>query len=319
MNPTPTLSADTPSTREPTGSPSVRSFAVASRLASRRTVCTLAGVASLLVFAAPAGAAPPANDAFGAARSVQVPGQYTGSLAQASAEPGEPSHAGPGPHQSVWFRFRAARTGRVTIDTDGSHFDTTLGAYTGRDVSALEEIASNDDVGGTEDAEGDEDAGQDGPDPYSSVISFVARRGETYHVALDSFSEDEDGSYVLNISDGSIRGEGVTLAVDRGQTVRSVRSRGLDLVAGTRRPVTLGIELVVDRRTARRLGLRRQVIARTRGSVGHRGELPVNLVLTSAARRALANQRSLAAWVRLTLVESNAPNRVLQAPIRLRR
>lgn len=62
-------------------------------------------------------------------------------------EAGEPDHAGdPGGH-SVWFKWRAPRSGTLTVSTADSTFDTVLGVYTGSAVGSLTTVGSDDDSG----------------------------------------------------------------------------------------------------------------------------------------------------------------------------
>ncbi len=102
---------------------------------------------------APAGAAcgVPANDGYNHA---QVIGQgtmlATGTNCGASAETGEPGHAGQAAKASIWFSLQPTHrsAGRIYIATAGSDFDTRLGVYDSGHilVSDLIEVASNDDV-----------------------------------------------------------------------------------------------------------------------------------------------------------------------------
>ena len=125
------------------------------------------------------------------------------------------------------------------------------------------------------------------------------------------------GEFSLDVSDGSIAGKGVALAIAPDQTVDGVRARGLRMVVSTRRKVTVGIELRVSRRTARRLDLPGQVLGRTRGTLQPGQKLPATLRLSAAARQALAHELELRATARLTLLNSSAPNRTLEVPVRL--
>ena len=86
--------------------------------------------------------ASPPNDLFSNALTISgQSGRSTGSNIGATVETGEP---GLGTH-SVWWQWRAASSGAVTIDTAGSSFDTTLGVYTGTSVGALRTLAEDDD------------------------------------------------------------------------------------------------------------------------------------------------------------------------------
>ena len=60
----------------------------------RTTLGALGATALAFALAAPAHAAAPSNDDFGDALAVTAPGDYTGTIADATAEVFEPSHAG---------------------------------------------------------------------------------------------------------------------------------------------------------------------------------------------------------------------------------
>ena len=94
----------------------------------------------------------------------------TGTNAIATLEAGEPMHAGNAGGASVRWTWTAVADGNVTISTAGSNFDTVLGVYTGWDVSALIEVASND----------DESAGV-----TTSLVTFAAVAGTVYQIAVD--------------------------------------------------------------------------------------------------------------------------------------
>ena len=83
------------------------------------------------------------------------------------------------------------------------------------------------------------------------------------------------------------------------------------------RRVGVGIELKVSRATANRLGLKSRVLGTAQGPVNYNRSLPVDLRLTRAARRALADVEHLKATVRLEILRTDAPNRVLTVPVSL--
>lgn len=87
---------------------------------------------------------PARNDAFANAQILSgTNGSTLGYNRTATRESGEPAHAGnPGGH-SVWFRWTAPKSGRVTFDTGGSRFDTLLAAYAGDSPGALTPLAQN--------------------------------------------------------------------------------------------------------------------------------------------------------------------------------
>ncbi|MDJ0662712.1 MAG: Calx-beta domain-containing protein, partial [Crocosphaera sp.] len=109
----------------------------------------------------------------------------TGTNIGATGEAGEPNHADVStPINSVWWRWRANADGEVTLSTDGSDFDTTLGVYTGNSVSNLTTIVSNDDI-------------EEGIN-RSSLVTFSAIAGTTYQIAVDGW-DNRTGNINLDL------------------------------------------------------------------------------------------------------------------------
>ncbi len=102
----------------------------------------------------------------------------------ASAEVGEPNHAGENSTASVWWTWQAPAEGdQVAIfSTEGSTFDTILAVYTGSSLQQLVTIASNDDAEGV----------------YSRV-SFRFEPSKTYQIVIDGY-EGETGDARLSWS-----------------------------------------------------------------------------------------------------------------------
>lgn len=96
-------------------------------------------------------------------------GLVSGANVQATLEPGEPAHAGDPGGSSVWYRWRAPRSGTVTVSTRGSDFDTVLAAYRGWSVDDLRPQRANADRRGH---------------PHSRV-RFPVVAGTTYRFAVD--------------------------------------------------------------------------------------------------------------------------------------
>jgi hypothetical protein len=127
-----------------------------------------------------ASAQAPANDLFGNAITINGPiATVTGSNVGATKQfggggGGEPS-IGPGLGNfggaSVWWNWTAAASGQTTIDTEGSDFNTLLGAFTGAAQNALTLVAGNDNF----------EANQ------WSRITFDAVAGTTYRIMVDGF------------------------------------------------------------------------------------------------------------------------------------
>lgn len=116
---------------------------------------------------------PPANDSFGNRTGITgQPFALTGYNTGGTKETGEPNHAGNMGGSSVWYSWKAPSSGKVTLNTFGSDFDTLLGVYTGSVLSNLTVVASNDDdpSGGT-----------------ASSLTFDAIANVTYQIAVDGY------------------------------------------------------------------------------------------------------------------------------------
>ncbi|HWX21912.1 MAG TPA: HYR domain-containing protein [Candidatus Binatia bacterium] len=113
-----------------------------------------------------------------------VSGQVAGQNRGATAEPGEPLHAGKPGGKSVWYTWMPQDTGVSTIGTIGSTFDTLLAVYTGSIVSNLTSRASDVVSGGH----------------YTSRARFNAINGAPYQIAIDGFGGDS-GDYVFSWSE----------------------------------------------------------------------------------------------------------------------
>jgi hypothetical protein len=96
---------------------------------------------------------PPENDLFAAAQRISTwHGRARGSTAFATAEHREPVRS------SVWFTWRAPTSGTLDLAAGG----TRVSIYTGGSVSALRPVATG-----------------------AARVSFTARRGTTYRIAVD--------------------------------------------------------------------------------------------------------------------------------------
>ena len=114
---------------------------------------------------------PPANDLFANATALTAAApDQSGTNEDASAEAGEPAHVRPA-RRSVWFKYTAPASRRVTVTSCGSAFDTVLAVYTGSAVGALTQVVADD----------------DGECGTGSVVRFDAQQGTTYWIALDSY------------------------------------------------------------------------------------------------------------------------------------
>ena len=128
----------------------------------------------------------PLNDDFANAQALDTAGydfaSASGSSRKATAEFGEPAHSGNNASRSLWWSWTAPHSGSVTIDTEGSSFDTVLAVYSGDALDSLGEVASNDDFGNAN----------------TSSVTFQASGGTTYRIALDGYN-GRSGKYELAI------------------------------------------------------------------------------------------------------------------------
>ena len=122
------------------------------------------------------------HDFFATPRTITGLSNSTGSKTTfATAESGEPFHAGFAPSHSVWFNYTAPASGQIDFNTAGSNFDTLLAVYSGSSLNALTAVASNDDTKTSQ----------------TSAVSFAAVAGQTYRIAVDGYS-NAVGNLTLN-------------------------------------------------------------------------------------------------------------------------
>jgi uncharacterized repeat protein (TIGR01451 family) len=138
---------------------------------------------------ASASAAPaaPGNDSFASAVVMAgASGTLTGTNIGATGQGGEPINRGPGPIRSVWYRWTAPNGGWATFDTCtppvSNAYDSTIGIYTGTQVSALTRVVDDDDT----------------CIPRSLVV-FIASAGTTYDISVDGWG-GATGNFVLTWS-----------------------------------------------------------------------------------------------------------------------
>jgi PKD repeat protein len=126
-------------------------------------VAATIGVA-LVVVAAPAALAQPANDDFANATVItELPFSQVETTYGATSEPTDPTECGRYPIESVWFAFTPPSDMTIEADTFESQYNTLLSAWTGTQ-GALNLVACNDDWGGEQ-----------------SRITFPATAGTTYY------------------------------------------------------------------------------------------------------------------------------------------
>lgn len=126
-----------------------------------------------LVCAAPAAAAPPANDDFADAQVLtgEDPTAF-GNIHEASTEPGEPAH-GPGLTTTVWYSWQAPVSRWVSVTRCGGPAGAVEAVYTGNAVDALTLVSRS-------------ELGAGGGCNYAPEwqASFRAVAGKTYRIAV---------------------------------------------------------------------------------------------------------------------------------------
>ncbi len=90
--------------------------------------------------------AQPANDNFASRTAIVWPGTnvtISGTLSNATFEPGEPFLAGISSGQTAWWTWTAPSNGIVTLSVAGTGFSPLLTVYTGNALAGLSLVASN--------------------------------------------------------------------------------------------------------------------------------------------------------------------------------
>lgn len=112
----------------------------------------------------------PFNDDFTNAPTITANSfRVRGSTVDATAETGEPSHAGLPPGQTVWWKWTPGVRGIVVMETTNTTFDTVLAVYTGDQLATLQPIAANDNKTNS---------------VTDSAVEFETPAGVTYQIAV---------------------------------------------------------------------------------------------------------------------------------------
>lgn len=110
----------------------------------------------------------PANDLF--ANAVALSPVSAGSVSGTNRGAGVETGERPGSQATIWYHWTAPFSGVLILSTAGSSFDTTLGLYTGTQVSGLQVVALNDNDGASQ----------------ASVVQFRVTSGVRYSIQLGS-------------------------------------------------------------------------------------------------------------------------------------
>jgi hypothetical protein len=124
------------------------------------------------------------------------PGTYVGSTSAATTD-GAARCGSTSAAADVWYRFAAASTGTLRLDTCGSDFDTVLSVHSGCPGTPANEIACSDDACG-----------------WSSALSIPVQAGASYAIRIAGFGA-AGGAFVLNVTlaaTGGARGPDLVVA-----------------------------------------------------------------------------------------------------------
>jgi uncharacterized repeat protein (TIGR01451 family) len=129
-------------------------------------------------------AATPMNDMFSNRITLTgSSGSTSGTNLLATKETGEPIIAGNIGGQSLWWKWIAPQSGQLSLNTNGSKFDTLLGVYTGTQISGLNLVASKDNTGSL-------------VSPQADLVLNVTA-GTEYEISLD-VANGSASSFILN-------------------------------------------------------------------------------------------------------------------------
>ena len=132
----------------------------------------------------------PTNDHF--TNAFKIPGAgglTTASNTFATLEPSEPQHASvAGVAASVWWFWPCPTNTTVLIDLGGSAFDAVLAIYTGTSVGALTPVKS---------------ATNDVARKLKAYVSFNAKAGSTYRIAVSGYTSNAMGELRLRVVPGA--------------------------------------------------------------------------------------------------------------------
>lgn len=162
---------------------------------------------------------PPTNDLFADAEEVGgATGSVDGSNRHAVFEPGEPRGTAGGGDQSVWYRWTAPASGKVSFTALAPSLDLTIAAYTGSQITDLTEIAADDDAGPR----------------FDPVGSFFATAGQRYVIAVSGGFGG--GAFTLRWSYATCQvlpPGGAGPATDPGGELEVATIVGTDVIEGT--------------------------------------------------------------------------------------
>jgi len=138
--------------------------------------------------------AAPANDDFAAATTLTgVNAVVTATNAKASAQLGEPAHAGRAARRSLWYRWTAPATTRYQATVVSAQLNPVVAVYTGNSLDSLVAVSSA--VSTATDAE-----------VNNAIAGFDARAGVSYAIVVDSAvigATEVNGEFTFTLVDAT--------------------------------------------------------------------------------------------------------------------
>jgi hypothetical protein len=145
------------------------------------------GAGTVRVISPNCGPVPPANDDCANAAWIAAGAAQTGSTALATND-GTANCGSSASSPDVWFKYRPATSGTVTVITCGSNYDTVVSAHSGN-CGALTQLACNDD---------DNTCASNG---LASRITFNGVAGTTYRIRVSGYANGT-GNYSILVTGG---------------------------------------------------------------------------------------------------------------------
>jgi hypothetical protein len=266
---------------------------------------------------------PPANDSFAGVRDLTGPLPKTEDVASgspASLEPGE-LHVRADDNGSFWWKWTAPASGTATADTCGTAYDSVVTVFTGTAVSALTQVASNDDASPSCATGKKADA----------RVSFPAVAGTTYYfqvagrgpgaLAATKLTLDGPNTPAADPGGGPATGPGTgpgtptpkllqSVALPKPRSLRKLRRGKYAVVVRCRRACSVSAALTPRAK-------KKPVVARGKGKRASAGRVRIVLKLTKDGRKRLRRARSFNAMLRLRLVDTTQAGKVTHAKRRI--
>lgn len=135
----------------------------------------------------------------------------------ATAQSGEPNHAGIPASKSVWWKWTAPSSGQVTLNATGSSFMPALEVYTGTQLNNLASVVAS----------------------TAGSVLFQALAGQTYDIVADGYSTTGDGIVLsLNTNTSASADVGVSVSPANGSSAPVGSPLNINVIVNNAGPQT---------------------------------------------------------------------------------